>query len=1443
MEGVSSPCDCLDPLKHTRNEPSSVQRTLIPAFQTSFDSLPVEIISLVFMNLIQDTAQYAPRSCLTLGKICKRWRQIAWSTPHLWTKLVISPQHATSHADAVLAEEWLGRSGSLPLSIKLSTHPDDWHCTWQAVLQGCKEMLEVLGRYSDRWHCLTLSVPSTSLEGIGTLSCPPYQLRYLSLEADWDDREDFEIPNHPRIPTFLHCSPKVVELHSINVDLDWTLVTKLTLDLVEIVEVLYIFRTASNVSECTLSRIAFYGSDILTVTKGELIICPMLKSLSISFCDEEAPAVFCSAISLPALRRLSFTGREVELDMNDLILFLTQSSCALESLIIAESDYEQHSLIDLAPLLSSLTDLHILNNNYVHGSNDADTFYHLLSDPSQLPAHLLPPLSSSIPPYLPRLETFNWEGPAPYPWETLPGLLKPIIYDATPHCRPLKLVKIVSFRIEANMSFIPKDIVKQLLAFGNVFKCFDGSLESILRKIGRRMHVSFPQADGMIVGDHTKIERTSTISPPIAASVVSFDSLPVDIASLVFEDYIHCDSSPVNPHPHLTLGKICRRWRQIAWSTPRLWSQLFIYHRHASSQTDFELAREWLERSGSLPLVIEFSSFCRDNSCTCTWGTAVPKCKRMLEVLIQYSDRWQSLTLILPSPSLEGFTLSRPASMLHHLSLDAMWYDHAGGFEDPHYVRTSLFSSCSPRIVKMRFLNVDLDWTSVVDLTLDSVDIEDVLPVFRTAPNLSRCTLTNMSLYGPNISNLRKEGPMICPLLEVLNISFEDADVPSIFFTAVTLPALKQLSYGGHDIILSMDDLTSFLAQSSCALKSLTLEESDFEQSDNDLINLAPFLSSLKDLHIYSGAYYSYLPPTFYHFLADPGRIPVPLPCLETFSWEGFTPYPWETLPGLIEPIVDNDDQGSYRRPLKSVKITCLMDDVSYIPKEVLQRLLRYSEVKSNMQASGCPQLESSDGITVVDQTQIEQNPSKRSLSSAPGLSFDCLPFEIASTVFEHYVHFARSDNRPHAPLTLGRICRRWRQIAWSNTALWSQLVISRDNAISETHAVLADEWLNRSGTLPLSIEMYCYRLKLPYSWQVILQGCKRMLEVIFRYSDRWHSLILDVPATCLGGNGQPSSLLSKLCLIAYETEIELINFMIRPWTTSRMFANCSPNVVKLGSCINIDLDWRLATNITLGAVDIAEALRILQIASNMAHCTFQEISGPFGFDVTPKDFIVCPALEFLSICFIYPAASRFFCSAVRLPALKHLLFRGRQELPVSMDDLNLLVAQSLCFLKSLVIEEPNAEERGLIDLAPLLSSLTTLDVSRSNFANSSNQVDTFLQLLADPRLLPTRLLPISSSTMLPFLPCLETFHWDGPAPYHWTTLPGLFDPVVHNGASYRRPLKSVKINCKTISSHIPNEILQQLAEFRHVNFELTAVIDGVRTTLFAKSTELPSTS
>ena len=60
---------------------------------------------------------------LSLGVICSYWRDIAWSTPSLWSSLVVrvTSKH-DPHIIAGIAQEWLARSGQLPLSIRISAY-------------------------------------------------------------------------------------------------------------------------------------------------------------------------------------------------------------------------------------------------------------------------------------------------------------------------------------------------------------------------------------------------------------------------------------------------------------------------------------------------------------------------------------------------------------------------------------------------------------------------------------------------------------------------------------------------------------------------------------------------------------------------------------------------------------------------------------------------------------------------------------------------------------------------------------------------------------------------------------------------------------------------------------------------------------------------------------------------------------------------------------------------------------------------------------------------------------------------------------------------------------------------------------------------------------------------------------------------------------------------
>ena len=85
---------------------------------------PPEIASHIFM-------QYSPpdnffdrpygTSPLYLGAVCQKWRQLAWATPQLWTSIRI---HIESHKGrrTQFVLEWLDRSASLPLTIRLSDY-------------------------------------------------------------------------------------------------------------------------------------------------------------------------------------------------------------------------------------------------------------------------------------------------------------------------------------------------------------------------------------------------------------------------------------------------------------------------------------------------------------------------------------------------------------------------------------------------------------------------------------------------------------------------------------------------------------------------------------------------------------------------------------------------------------------------------------------------------------------------------------------------------------------------------------------------------------------------------------------------------------------------------------------------------------------------------------------------------------------------------------------------------------------------------------------------------------------------------------------------------------------------------------------------------------------------------------------------------------------------
>ena len=124
--------------------------------------LPPDVTSTIFEFCLPDFTdhQLSPHTRedlsfpLSLGAICSYWREIAWSTPSLWSSLVVrfpSKFKHDSYTATGIAQEWLARSGQLPLSICIYAEPD-YH-------QAVSALADIINPYSSRWSDLDLYIP------------------------------------------------------------------------------------------------------------------------------------------------------------------------------------------------------------------------------------------------------------------------------------------------------------------------------------------------------------------------------------------------------------------------------------------------------------------------------------------------------------------------------------------------------------------------------------------------------------------------------------------------------------------------------------------------------------------------------------------------------------------------------------------------------------------------------------------------------------------------------------------------------------------------------------------------------------------------------------------------------------------------------------------------------------------------------------------------------------------------------------------------------------------------------------------------------------------------------------------------------------------------------------------------------------------------------------
>ena len=315
--------------------------------------------------------------------------------------------------------------------------------------------------------------------------------------------------------------------------------------------------------------------------------------------------------------------------------------------------------------------------------------------------------------------------------------------------------------------------------------------------------------------------------------------LPPDIMSTIFEfclpDFTDHYLTPYSGDDlsfPLSLGAICSYWREIAWSTPSLWSSLVV---RVPSQRDSHIvtgiAREWLARSGQLPLSIRISSRSYNKTVSA-----------LANIVNRYSTRWSDLDLYIPDHYFQRFHApDNYAPILKSIRFCCSFRAK---------MKLNFHLTC-PRLERANLMCFPMDgsniqWDNLTHLTLHSTSINDSFLILRSTTRLVFCEVSG-SCPGngePSIGKLVLTSLRSLQLL--ITSSAED------YLNNIIAPHLEEFSLPNYYNRAIMGIITSFFRRSACSLRSFSMIFSIFPPYFEGYMNLLQSMPSLNTLSIIS---------------------------------------------------------------------------------------------------------------------------------------------------------------------------------------------------------------------------------------------------------------------------------------------------------------------------------------------------------------------------------------------------------------------------------------------------------------------------------------------------------------------------------------------------------------------------------------------------------------
>ncbi|KIM47149.1 hypothetical protein M413DRAFT_440662 [Hebeloma cylindrosporum] len=323
--------------------------------------LPSEIMSEIFLFCIPPFELPSDDSpiqttgtsiSLRLGAVCLSWRKTAWGTPNLWSTVTLHLTSAVKLDSRVhLLDEWLSRSGHLPLSIRLSASED---VSWAGA--NSEDMMKSIAKYSSRWRNIDIRIPSLCYHHLP--SCDNEQsfplLHSIVLRPPGGQGDRVHRINLSIAPSLRHLSLSCLYLRSIT--FHWEVITHLDLESFYVDESLEMLRQTTNLVDLNLRRVL--GGDDRHDLPKEPIVLPALERMIILNDKGTDMPLFFDSITTPSLRTLDYTGEGlISIASGELIALITRSGCPLQELSISKASIREEALISLMAIVPTLVKL------------------------------------------------------------------------------------------------------------------------------------------------------------------------------------------------------------------------------------------------------------------------------------------------------------------------------------------------------------------------------------------------------------------------------------------------------------------------------------------------------------------------------------------------------------------------------------------------------------------------------------------------------------------------------------------------------------------------------------------------------------------------------------------------------------------------------------------------------------------------------------------------------------------------------------------------------------------------------------------------------------------------------------------------------------------------------------------------------------------------------